>query len=229
VDDITVIVPTSYIPSHPSFEIIDQTVQSARAQLPSAPIIVTCDGGVAPEHAGAYDRYCELIEHRWENAMVIRYREHEHQSGMLPVSLAMTLTPFLLYLEHDWQLLEPIEWEGIKRALGGGMFNYVKFHAGPRVHPAHEHLMEARVVLDEVPFIHTRQWSQNPHLARTEFYRNQVLPYCEGKTDFIEDILHGMVGSSPWQDWKCAVYNPVKGDMQRVRHLDGRGSKACGS
>jgi hypothetical protein len=226
----TIIIPCSFIPTHayePRCSKIDITIKSIRKQLPDAPIVITCDGLIGDDFRSYpdYAEYKRIIDTRYDNCQVICYDEHVHQSGMLPIALALTLTPLIFYLEHDWEILDPIEWEAIEDAVLTDKFNYVKLHAGKRIHPLHEHLMEDRGSINGAHFIHTRQWSQNPHLASSEFYRTAVLPRCTGKKDFIENLLHGDVGNSQWADFRCAVYNPVHGDMQRVRHLDGRAKK----
>lgn len=216
--DTTIIIPTSPVLSNPSTTKIDLTIESIRRHMPDAPIVITCDGPVNP----AYSTFVTKLHSRYDNSTIVPFAEHVHQSGMLSVALALSLTPFIFYLEHDWAILPSIEWEPIKAAIAAGEFNYVKLYQGDRIHPLHEHLMEDRGSVNGAYFIRTRQWSQNPHLASTEFYRKKVLPHCEGKVDFIENIMHGMVGNSPWVNYRCAIYNPVENGMQRVRHLDGR-------
>jgi hypothetical protein len=77
----------------------------------------------------------------------------------------------------------------------------------------------------QVGIIRTRQWSQNPHLARTDFYRFLQKEYLDKETDFCENILHGMIGKADdWDRFRLGIYNPIEGDQQRVRHLDGKGS-----
>ena len=232
--DITIIVPTSSIPSHPSTEIINRTLTSITKQLPDSPIIITCDG-LRPDHAHRaedYRKYQDRLAMTWPQATIIPYPEHVHQTGMLPVALAMTLTPLVFYLEHDWEVLEPIEWEQLREVILAGEVNYIKLHAGNRIHPLHEHLMEERVNYTpwipgtpDGPGIHlirTRQWSQNPHLALTKFYRKLQMEHLEGAKNYIENELHGIVGQAEWEDFRCTIYNPIEGDMKRVQHLDGR-------
>lgn len=220
-NDITVLIPTSSIPSHPSTHIIDTTICTLRRELPDAPIIITCDG--QEDQAGRreqYDKYVIDLKARHPN--VLTFDQHVHQTGMLWLGLAFVFTPLVMYLEHDWELLPGIEWTVIQNRIKDGVYNYVKLHAGARIHPLHEHLMEER----ETPFIRTRQWSQNPHIASAEFYRQRVMPMCEGKKDYIENVMHGVVGNSAWEEYRCAIYNPIEGDMARVRHLDGREGQA---
>ena len=61
-EGLTVLIPTSPIPSCPSTEIIDATYRSIRERLPSAPILIACDGyheGACSEDA--YDEYLSRL------------------------------------------------------------------------------------------------------------------------------------------------------------------------
>ena len=58
--EITVVIPTSPIPSHPSTAIIDETIASVRKQLPDSRIIVTADG-VRAEQVGMANNYFEYL------------------------------------------------------------------------------------------------------------------------------------------------------------------------
>jgi hypothetical protein len=236
---ITVVIPTSEIPSHPIPTIISRAVESLKEQLPDAPIIVTCDG---PRGCEQYDSYCNMLP-AWKGETVIIEPPPAriHQSGMLCLALDRVRTPLLLYWEHDWELLPDVPWSELCELIERGAYNYIKLHAAPRIHPLHEHLMVTRTIHQHggvgthryydseggraIPIVQTLQWSQNPHLASTDFYRKTILPLCEGKRDFIENIVHGIVTNSPWQEFKCGIYNPCDGDMMRVRHLDGKNSK----
>jgi hypothetical protein len=228
-EQITVVIPTSPIPSHPSTAIIDRAIASVRAQLPNSTLIVSIDGveGEIPE---SYEIFKRLSARVFGKSLL--FERHLHQSGMLPLSLECMDTPLLLYLEHDWELLPDIPWAELSQLILSGEYNYIKLHAAPRISPWHEHLMAERVMhkIGEVfvPIIKTIQWSQNPHLASTQFYREKILPHCEGKTDFIENIMHGIVASAPfapWEEFKCGIYNPPSGDMMKCHHLDGKNSK----
>lgn len=230
--DITIIVPTSPIPSNPSTAIIDRTLSSIHQFLPDAPTIVMCDGLRG-------ERYMEFKEAlRGNTTAQFEFDTHLHQSAMLTQVLPSVQTPLIYFLEHDWETLPGVPWKELSQLILGGQYKYIKLHAAPRIHPAHEHLMGDRVIWygdkqypmlqdgnpqTPVPVIETVQYSANPHLALTEWYRELARKYLEGKTDFIENILHGPLSKyGPRAD--MAIYNPPDGDMFRVRHLDGKGT-----
>lgn len=81
----------------------------------------------------------------------------------------------------------------------------------------------------------TKTWWQRPHLARTDFYRDRIMPlFTEKSRTMIEDRLYGIIstdhierGDAAWWDWRIWVYtpdDPVLG-MKRSSHSDARGEQ----
>jgi len=217
---VTVIIPTSPRPSHPSPRIIRDTVVSISQHFPECPMLITCDGPESDERYRAFQENLQYLIagglHRGLGMTSTPY--HLHQSGLIGPTLECVHTPLLLYVEDDWEILPNIEWQVLADAILSGQFNYIKLHAAPRIHPLHEEKMGEHVRLSDETFVRrTRQWSQNPHLASTEFYRRINDLYLKGKTDYIENI---MVGHESFEH-RLGILNPCTGDMMRCRHLDG--------
>lgn len=239
--DITILISTSPRPSHPSPRILDATIISARAQLPNAPIVIMADGCLC--ETDDWTRYMGFLDalrtvdpaptprfpgshlsDRYTNTVVQTRSQIVQQSGMLKDALDIVKTPLILYLEDDWEFLSypVIVWDKLTQLIQSGQLSYIRLYAQNRVHPLHESMMVDRVIWDGVPIIRTRQWSQNPHLSSKQFYQSVVLPICQGKCDYIENLLHGTCQAGSWEDWKMAIYNPLEGaTTQTIRHLDG--------
>lgn len=228
-NSVTVIIPTSPRPTHPDPTILDSTVASVRAALPDAPIIITCDGIPDPDYsrqlASAYSGFKTCIHGRYDNATVLEFDQHSQQSGMLGRALELVQTRLILYCEDDWLIFQGIEWDELGTIITSGYANYIRLYANCRIHPMHEGMMLERVIWQEkIPLVKTLQFSANPHLASTEWYRTAILPRCVGKIEAIENIMHSPCACGPdWGRWKLCIYNPMNmGSMQCVRHLDGR-------
>jgi hypothetical protein len=239
---VTVIITTSPVPSHPSSEIIEETVASVLVQddLAACEIIVTADG-VRPEleHRRAdYERYLRrlvwLTEHRWSNAVPVLHDEWVHQANTVRSALELVRTPLVLFVEHDTPLVGEIPWVSLVAGLMEAYraFDVARLHSEARVLPEHEHLMLDLIDVGRspVPLLRTAQWSQRPHLARTDYYRAIIRRYfgTESRT-MIEDVMHGVLdhawrerGLDGWREHRVAIYAP-EGDMKRSTHLDGRG------
>lgn len=232
---VTVIIPTSTIPSHPSTAILDETVKSVRYHYPDAEIILTFDG-LRPEQEERRDSYNEFIRRslfkantEWGNVVPIIFEQHSHQIGMARVALAETKTPLILYVEQDTPLVidEPIEWEKLEDAILSGESNLIRFHFEAFIPKEHEHMM---IGSPEKGLLKTVQWSQRPHLASTAFYRRILSDYFSEKSNcFIEDLMHGRVYNDylqdniqAWNQWRIHIYYPTGENIKRSYHTDGR-------
>lgn len=239
-DKLTVVITTSPIPSHPSMEILEQTMASFDHSLGgkvgfdgwNVQTIITCDG-VRPEQrhlAEGYDEYvrqlCWKAQQEWANVQVIVSKEHRHQAGMLKLALAEIDTPVMLLVEHDapfsTEPADTIDWLECIDLIDYGALDILRFHHEAQIHPEHERLMldHQTVEMLGVPLRRTRQYSARPHLARTDYYRAVMAQHFpEGSNCFIEDKLHGIVENDP--SHRVAVYHP-EGSIRRTLHTDGR-------
>lgn len=219
--DTTVVIPVSPIASHPSTEIIDETIKSVQLQLPEARIIVTFDG-VRKEQAGKTQDYHEFIERflRKYNGDVypIIFDEHTHQVGMLR-NIIPNCSEYIVYVEQDTPFTDDyIDWNGCKQALK--RVNLVRFHFEAFIPEPHQYLMMGAVRASAVPLIRTKQWSQRPHLTTRDFYQKVLGNFSEGANSFIEDKMHSIAQQYP-REYRLGIYNPG-GSIKRSYHTDGR-------
>lgn len=230
-DDITVLIPVSPIPSHPSTEVIDQTVASVRERLPDSEIIIMFDGipadkmGFKTDYEQFKSRLLWKINNTMGNATPIVFDQHMHQSGMMREALGLVRTPLVLFLEQDTPLHNDIPFEQLVEPVKTGYINLLRFHFEAKIHPEHEHLMldhEPIEILGQ-PFLRTRQWSQRPHLASTQYYRDICQKYWDNEPRFIEHIMYGIVaeGGDNYDEHRLHIYAP-EGTLVRSKHLDGR-------
>lgn len=235
---IAAVVPVSPIKSHPDTTVLDETLDSIRACLPDAEIILTFDG-VRPEQNNRISDYQEFIrralwraDHHYRNILPMLFPFHEHQTGMMRAALNEIDTQLLLYVEQDTPLVtdEPIDWETITYFVSSGQSNVVRLHHEAQIPAEHQHLMHGM----ESGFIRTSQWSQRPHIASLAYYRrimdNHFTPNAKC---FIEDKMHGVLdeaynldGLGGWQQHRVHIYDPGNGNMKRSYHTDGRAGEA---
>jgi hypothetical protein len=227
---ITVLIPTSPIPSHPSTGIIEQTVKSVRRHLPQAEIIIMADG-VRPELEHRREAYTEYLEslvwlcRQWR-AVPLLFSEHQHQANMTRRALELVRTDLMLFVEHDTPLVGQIPWTELGHWILNDDFHVIRLHHEKHIPKEHMWLMRGRETLfkngRDHKFEKTVQWSQRPHLARTDRYRewiNQYFPVTS--RTMIEDVMHGIVEKAEWEKFHIGIYTPGN-DIQRSTHLDGR-------
>lgn len=225
-DDMAVIVPISPIPSHPDTHILEETIQTIRTHT-NAPILL-CFDGVREEQQSLAAQYQEFTRKmlwkcnfEYEGVLPLIFSEHFHQSGMMKFVLEGIKTPFIMYVEHDTPLTPdwPIELDKIKAFIASGESNLVRLHFESVIPDPHKYLMVGE---PENGFLKTKQWSQRPHIASTEYYRKIMDEFFtpESRT-FIEDRMHGIVQGNDWEANKLHIYHP-EGSIKRSYHLDGR-------
>lgn len=230
-NEITVLIPVSPIPSHPSTEVIDQTVASIRERLPESEIIIMFDG-VPADKQGFKHTYEEFksrllwkINFEMGSATPLVFDKHMHQSGMVREALKLVRTPVILFAEQDTPLHNDIPFAEILPAIRSGYINMLRFHFEADIHPEHQYLMldqEPIEILGQ-PYLRTRQWSQRPHLASTQYYRDICAKYWDDQPRFIEHIMYGRVaeGGDNYDEHRLHIYAP-EGTLVRSKHLDGR-------
>lgn len=229
-DRITVLISTSPIPSHPWLDVIEVTVASVRAKLRNAEIIVMADG-VRPELEHRRNDYLEYLERlvwrcRSWHAVPLIFDEFQHQANMTRRALEMVRTELILYVEHDTPLVGDIPWNELGYFLLNDEFWVIRFHHENAIPSAHKYLMKDIANLfksgRDHKFMRTVQWSQRPHLARTDKYRDWIEAYFPVTSrTFIEDRMHGVVETAKWDKFRVGIYHP-RGGIKRSTHLDGR-------
>jgi hypothetical protein len=231
-DQITVLVITSPIVSHPSTAIIEETLDSIRHHLPQSQIRILADG-VRPEQSKAlaahYAEYLrrlrKLCSEKYEPAQVITFDSFHHQVGMARVGIKTVHTPLVFWSEHDTPLVtdadKPIPMQAIARAIYRGDVEFIRFLPEPQINEAHLHLMCGMMDALNIPLMRTIQFSARPAVASKDFYERALGTFSAGACAFLEDGLYTHIVSSPWELWRNAIYLP-DGNAQRSRHLDGR-------
>ena len=233
-DNITIVVVTSILPSHPDTLILDETIASIRSHFPENEIILQIDGlrKERLERKDAYDEFKNRILwkclHQWKNVLPIIFDEHSHQTNMMKKTIDLIDTAAMLYVEGDAPITPDydIDWQKCLDMLEFEKANTIRFHFEAVIPNEHEHLMLGL----EDGFMKTSQWSQRPHLSTVKYYKDVVLPFCEPRS-FIEDRFHGKVqddifpyeifSQEGWDTHKLWIYHP-EGNIKRSYHLDGR-------
>lgn len=231
-DDITVIIPTSVLPSHPSTNIIDETIETIRIHLPKSEIILQIDGlrSEQEDRKEDYNEYkTQLLWkclHEYKNVIPYVFDEHLHQSGMMLRTIDEIKTPLMLYVEADCPLTPdmPIDFELCRDFIFNGDANTIRYHFEGVIPKEHEGLMLGR----QGKFMKTYQWSQRPHLSSVLYYKEVILPKLKDG-QFIEDVFHGQVandwydhGQIGWNKHRLWIYYPNEKNIQRSYTLDGR-------
>lgn len=221
---ITVVIPTSPLIIHPDTTNIERCIASIKSYLPDCRIIVTFDG-IRPEtehHRASYELYRQRLGEVYKDfkrpeMTFIEFYAHRHQSGMMSTTLEHVETDLLLYVEHDWELVGEIPFKEMGEIIACGEANLIRVLYPTELPSYYMDMMIDKTprIINGIPLTQTIQWSQNPHLASTEFYR-EISKLWKPKT-FIEESMVAHINES----MKTFIYTP-EGNTQRCVHYDGR-------
>lgn len=243
---ITVLVPTSPIPSNPDTYILENTLKAVRFHLPTAKIIVLFDG-VRPSCEPRRADYAEF-KHRMKekittgqygNATFLEFSEWKLQAEMVRTALHYVETPLIFFNEHDATLITTenprdgqkdtlpqdlvIDWDAIAGSVLSGTANVVRlYYISERLFPEHMHLMHGFIHYGGTEFARTTQFSGWPHVASAEFYRRMFRTvFIPGRPEMLEGPMYGPVCAAPWEVHKVVIYYPNE-NARRFRHTNGR-------
>jgi hypothetical protein len=237
--NLTILIPTSPIPSHPSTDIIDETIHNIR-QYTDAKIIIMVDG-IHPSLEHRRDDYKKYYMNLLERAdsgaygecWLHSFPEHNHQSMMTRYVLNnIVKTDLVMFCEHDTSPIGDIPFDGLCEFVrSSATINQLRFNIFHEILEEHQYLMidkEPKVWKTEhgeFRIVRTMQWSQRPHIAKTLWYKNIIEIYFPEKRSMIEDVMHSVViedNKLRGHDiFGLAIYAP-EGNQLRSYHSDGR-------
>ena len=240
-NQLTVIIPTSPIPSHPSTEILDETIMYIR-KFTDAEIVLMFDWPHSSimHRKDDYEEYKMVVKAKCFNREYgeVRWTDmeptHSHQASMTRhVIEYIVKTPLIMFVEHDTYIDDrygAIPFQNICDFVeGAGEVNCIRFNIFEQIPDEHNYLMIGQVEqFDEIMYQRTIQWSQRPHIARASWYR-EILDkwFMPNQKTMIEDVMHGVVQEEykkhGHDTFGLAIYTP-EGNQLRSFHTDGRGS-----
>ena len=227
---ITVLIPTSAIPSHPDTALMDETIDGIRYHMPFASIIILADGiwSKLEHRRGQYEEYLNRIEGRYPNTRVIRFPVHTQQTAMAQYAIQNNFvqTKLIWWNEHDAPLRtdRKIYWASIVHEVESGNAGLVRlcfFEEG--IHEAHEHLTRGRYPVGDSTFVKTVQFSGWSFLTTVDYFVNKIFAGPPIGKEMLELRLYQDVANSPWEKYKIVQWVP-EGLASRFRHSNGRGA-----
>lgn len=226
--EVTILIPTSPVKSHPDTGIIDHVIASCRFHFPTARIIIMMDGvrREQEEYRVNYMGYCAMLKEKYKKDFgFVESVPQIHQVALTRWALEGVSTPFILFVEHDTPIVtdEPVEWNGIFDTVRDGTANSIRLLHEAHILEAHKSLTLETITHAGIRLTKTLQWSQRPHLARADFYRTMLKQhFSSGANTFIEDKMHSVAQTHPWEYCKLMIYNPNDTNIKRSYHTDGR-------
>lgn len=237
-NQLSILIPTSPIPSHPSTAILDETISNIR-KYTDARIIIMFDGvhESLVDRAYSYHLYLKEVLLKmgrgiYGDCKATIFEHHTHQAKMTSTILRDEVTtPLIMFVEHDTSPIGNIPFQSLCDYIQDSeTVNYIRFSIFHEIPQEHEYLM-LRKVHEKLPTTHltrTIQFSARPHIAKADWYRKLLSDNFQlEERAMIEDKIHGIIQESykalKRDIFGLAIYTPP-GNILRSYHSDARGT-----
>lgn len=233
---LTVLIPASPVPSHPSLHLVEQAVRSLDLlEVSRRPPIVICHDqprpDASPEVERRYRRYLRRLERHLSGRRDVRSvlaPEWGHLAGNIRHGLEFVETEFVLILQHDFFLLRPIDIEPILDLLAVEPdIKHVRFNKRSNVAEGFDGYDDGReqffseVHFDGLKLCRTLAWSDNPHICRTDYYGEVVLPIVGEERTAPEIVVDPIATPERHREFGTFVWGGL-GDPPAVGFSKGR-------
>jgi hypothetical protein len=241
---LSIIMPCSPIISHPSTEIIEESIRRIRAypELKDVEILICCDGIRAEQehYRENYEEYKRRLidlckfDSDFKGCLPIIFQEHYHQVKMLTEALKMVKTPLIFFVEADTFPIREIDFSSIINSFEDPRVNYIRLSIFDHILGEHSHLYFGELEsIQGCPLLKTSQFSARPNIARKEWYEKLIEEYFDGDCIcFVEDIIDPQAqisirdSTKPFDYWGMYLYHPDTKDITRSATNNGRGSES---
>ncbi len=208
-------------------DVLLETIDS----LPAGCDVVVAFDGVRPEQEPVTERYLDDVEDLLAT-FLDEYRfvtpflpdGWMHQARLTQEALRHVYTPYVCFVEHDTPVEGDIPWEALCDAVSGSDLDVVRLYHEHQIPAEHEYLHGDTSTISGLQIRRTRQWSQRPHIATTDWYRDMLgQHFDDDDRTMIEDRIYGSCESGGVG--RVGIYHEVdsQGSIKRSGHLDGRG------
>ena len=230
--DTAILITSAWIPTHPSTEIIERVINSTarlRGVSPHAPIFVTIDHfktKATPQQVAALDKYTLNLQKIYlldPAVHIIPSMEHWHIGGNVLKGLQLIQqhfpkVEFLYSLQHDFEFIRDVDHLGLAQILRDRHDVNYKRNDMDRLcgNP-----LAIRIGQSDTVITKSSKYSDNNHLVRFEWYKNDVI---EALGHLKRPPESPMMFKSA-QCEKQGLYTYALSEAPVIKHLDGRHSQ----
>jgi len=236
---INVVVLANPSESHPSTQIIEETIESVRnfTGLNKAHFILSHDGipNSLVHLKSQYEEYLSNLEikfNRDPQVTILRAQKHLHLSGNISQALRIVKSKYVLLVQHDLPFIRKIEidhcllalekYPEIKHLRFNKEENFpYEFDCMPpnRRKSYTQHNLELNK--NSISVIKTLGWSDNNHLCNKDYYEKVVFQIVKNRKIAPEHALNKVSNVFTGRLLGNYIYGAV-GDPAAIKHLDGR-------
>ncbi len=230
--DITILLASSPIPSHPSTRLISSVLSSLRFikdLKKDTKVLIAQDGCDDSDVLPTYDRYLHKLERLLDrsplNSRIVRNPIRGHLTGNIRNAIQFVDTKYVLMLQHDLPFVTEFEiYPVIEDMEATPSFKHIRFNRRSNVKAkwdAQSDLFGKQMQGKNCTYTRTGAWSDQNHLSTVDYYKTIVLSEVSDGT-FMESVLNER-SHRDHERYGTYIYGGV-GHPAMIRHIRGRNS-----
>lgn len=226
---LTIIITASFIPSHPSIKIIQETIESLKfINMPSnTKIILAHDYNNNINYIKYFEKLNQYIKSR-SNIIIVRRTTNGHLTGNIRNALQYVNSKYILVLQHDLVFIQNIDIQKVIEDIEkNNNIKHVRFNRRKNIKGGFDSINDLfglQVKQKNYTYTRTPGWSDQNHLCLTSYYTNIVMNECSDG-DFMERQLNGKnINEEIHKKYGTYLFGGLN-NPQIIKHIHGRVSK----
>lgn len=247
-NSLTVIITASYIPSHPSIEIIQKTIESLSYinLLKHTKIILAHDGLLAKknnEKANSilYEEYLENLRkyitslplNHCPNIEITRCTNHVHLTGNVRNAMSTVTTKYVLVIQHDLPFFREFDIQKVIQDMNENEnLKHIRFNKRSNIKAVSDigrtseasQLFGLQVKQTNYTYTRTPSWADNNHICKTQYYNDIVLKECSDGRAMEHDLMKKIRNETTHKKYGTFIFGQLNNPAV-IKHTDGRRHK----
>ena len=222
----SIIITASFIPSHPSIDLIKTTIESLHyiSMNKDTPIILAHDYSTNSKFIEYLTNLNEYISNKPAIKLVVR-DSHGCLTGNIRNAFNYVTTEYVLLIQHDLPFIKSFEIEKVIEDMRHTPeLKHIRFNKRATIKiivDALNDLFGKQITSQNYTYTRTPGWSDNNHLCHSDYYRNIILKECPDGS-FMEHFVHG---KSTTEETHAKYGTYIFGKLNEsayITHTDGR-------
>ena len=223
---LTIVITASFIRSHPSIRIIQETLESLRHTNcdPNTPIVLAHDYNASPVYHAYLENLREYTRGKL-NLQVVVAEAFGCLTGNVRNALSYVKTEYMLLMQHDLPFTRslPDLYKVMDDMKATPSLKHVRFNRLVNTHNMYDKfwLFGKQVSSTNYTYTRTPGWSDNNHLCLTSYYNDLIMKECPDKT-FMEGYLYFKIkDEESHEKYGTYLFGPLD-EPPYTGHTDGR-------
>jgi len=228
--DLTIIITASYIPTHPSIELMYQVLSSLKLlKLPdNTKIILAHDYNDKQDYKKYLENLEEYIKDFPNISMYVR-KDRGYLVGNIENVIDKVDTKYMLILQHDLPFINQVEIDINKVILdmeNNKKLKHIRFSifnnnkVNKKTSDCWNNLYGEQVEESNYTYTRTPFWSDQNHLTTLDYYKEIILPETKGEIFMENKLMYKSSNEEIHNKYGTYIYGPM-GQKRTILHLDG--------